>query len=181
MTSLVRNITHSLTYQRVSIKSKILLMMARRTTVTHNEETTQNATSTCTMSQESKVETVENLITNRKHWCFLDNFEDKADLGCMRTDVTLSLHQKKRNASSALDEAGVRVVLKENGKPNMHYLACMLDSCYREGREGTVVKLDKNGGTSNGSCHLKNAHEAQSERTKKMKRNSDEHCTVCCF
>ena len=99
----------------------------------------------------------------------------------MRTDVTLSLHQKKRNVSSALDEAGVRVVLKENGKPNMHYFMCMLDGCYREGREGTVVKLDKNGGTSNGSCHLKNAHEVQSERTKKMKRNSDECHKVRCL
>ena len=148
-------------------------MTSRRTTVTCNEESTQITTATSyqeafnTISQESKVETVENLIINRKHWYFLDNFEDKEELGCMRTDVTLSLHQKKRNVSSALDKAGVRVALKENGKPNMHYFACMLDNCYRDGREGTVVKLDKNGGTSNGSCHLKNAHEVQSERTKK--------------
>ena len=167
--------------------------MSRRTTVTCNEESTQNTTATHnqeeinidggieSMSLETKVETVEKLVTNRKHWYFIDNFEDKDDLGCMRTDVTLSLCQKKRNVASALDEAGVRVVLKELGKPNMHYFTCMLDGCYREGREGTVVKLDKNGGASDGSCHLKNAHEVQSERTKKMKKNSDEHHKACCL
>jgi len=153
----------------------------QNTTATHNQEVINVDGGAQSMSQESKVETVENLIINRKHWCFLDNFEDKEDLGCTRTDVTLSLHQKKRNASSALDKAGVRVALKENGKPNMHYFMCMLDNCYREGREGTVVKLDKNGGASNGSCHLKNSHEVQSERTKKMKKNSDEHYKAYCL
>ena len=80
---------------------------------------------------------------------------------------------------SALDKAGVRVVLKEEGKQDMHYFMCMLEGCFREGREGNVVKLDKNGGTSNGSCHLKNAHEVESERTKKMKKNYDEHHKAC--
>ena len=162
-------------------------MTSRRTTATCNQESARTTTATCnqedinidggveSMSLETKVETVEKLVTNRKHWCFIDNFEDKDEIGCMRTDVTLSLHQKKQNVTSALDKAGVRVVLKELGKPNMHYFMCMLDGCYREGREWTVVKLDKNGGTSDGSCHLKNAHEVQSERTKKTKRNSDEY------
>ena len=165
-------------------------MITRTTTETSNRESVRTTTATCnqadinldggaeSLSLETKVESVEKLLTNRKHWCFIDNFGDADEVGCMRTDVTLYSHQKKRNVSSALDKAGVRVVLKELGKPNMHYFTCMLDGCYREGREGTVVKLDKNGGTSNGSCHLKNAHEAQSERTKKMKRNSDEYYKV---
>ena len=163
-------------------------MITRTTTETSNRESVRTTTATYnqadvnldggaeSLCMETKVESVEKLLINRKHWYFIDNFGDTDEVGCMRTNVTLSLHQKKRNVSSALDKAGVRVVLKEEGKQDMHYFMCMLEGCFREGKEGTVAKLDKSGGASNGSSHLKNCHEAESERTKKMKKNSDECC-----